>query len=280
MSEAASENIQQTSQTSQENSFSIPEQYADRGWTKTIQSQEDLWKQFDNTQTLLGKRPAGIPVKDAPQEEWDKFYASLGRPETPDKYELSDKFEGLPDGTDLTESRKMAAELAHKIGLSPQQANALWEGYMGIELESLKGQEAQKAEKEAALDKEFDELGGKLFGDQFEAVMKEAQNYLKAVLPEELGDVSQELAGNPKALLAMIKIANHAQTQTNKIKKEYGAEDKLASGEQSAGITVNEINTKLADAKDRYTKAPVFSQQRKDIEQEIEGLRAQLRKAV
>jgi hypothetical protein len=65
------------------NDFSIPESYQDRGWAKDIKSQEDLWKLTDNAQSLIGKRPAGIPTADAPQEEWDKFYQALGRPEQP-----------------------------------------------------------------------------------------------------------------------------------------------------------------------------------------------------
>ena len=283
MTEAAESNVQtqeaQAPQT-ETNSFSVPEEYADRGWAKTIKSQEDLYKAFDNSQSLLGKRPAGIPEKDAPQEEWDKFYTTLGRPETPDGYELTDSFEGLPEDLDISSGRAKAAELAHKIGLSPEKANELWEGYMAMELEALQGQEAQKAELEANLDKEFDDLGNKMFGDQFEHAMKKAQEHLKDILPEELGDITKDLADRPKALIALIKMANTSQEQVAKVKQEYGAEDSLKSGEQSAAVSIHEINAKLADAKSRYTKAPVFSPERQVIQDEIDSLRSQLKKSI
>ena len=86
---------------SQETGFSIPDKYKDAGWAKDIKSSEDLWKMNANAQSLIGKRPAGIPSNDASEEEWEKFYNTLGRPEEPSAYKFSD-IEGLPEGVDLT----------------------------------------------------------------------------------------------------------------------------------------------------------------------------------
>ena len=36
--------------------FTIPETYKDKSWTKNIKSQEDLFKSYDNAQSLIGKK--------------------------------------------------------------------------------------------------------------------------------------------------------------------------------------------------------------------------------
>src|SRR6185437_3686507 len=68
-----------------------------------------------------------MPAPDAPQEERDAFYSKLGRPESPDKYEI--KFgEGVAVDDKLLGSFR---EAAHKLGLSQQQAQALGEWWAG-----------------------------------------------------------------------------------------------------------------------------------------------------
>lgn len=38
------------------NEFAVPEQYKERGWTKNIKSIDDLYKSYDNAQSLIGKK--------------------------------------------------------------------------------------------------------------------------------------------------------------------------------------------------------------------------------
>ena len=37
---------------------------------------------------MLGKNKVPIPDENASPEEWDKFYEKLGRPKTPDEYNI------------------------------------------------------------------------------------------------------------------------------------------------------------------------------------------------
>ncbi len=59
------------------------------------------------------------PGKDAAPEEWAKFYDQLGRPETPDAYELP-----VPEGEDGAFAKQVAPML-HKHGLTAEQAKGL-----------------------------------------------------------------------------------------------------------------------------------------------------------
>lgn len=277
-----SEQTQQSSEN-QAPQFSIPEAYKDAGWAQNIKSSEDLWGQFANAQTLIGKRPAGIPTADAPDTEWDKFYQAKGRPDTPDKYQLESKFEGLPEGTDLSEVEGKAKAFFHKIGLSPKEAQIAWADYMGMELESLKSEQAKNSEKQAALDKEFDELTAKLWGDKYKDVEAKAQETLKAAVPDELKDAIPYIAENPKALAATIKLVEHAEAQAAalraenaELKKKYGVEDRLNSGQQTGGMSKDDVLKALTEANMKVRGLDPFSPERKKTMEQIEELRGQL----
>lgn len=78
-----------------------------------------------------------MPGKDATPEEWAEFYGKIGRPETPEGYELP-----LPDG-DSGEFAKQMAPILHKHGVTAEQAKGLaadWNAMVA----------AQVAEMEAA----------------------------------------------------------------------------------------------------------------------------------
>lgn len=223
------------------NSFTVPDAYKERGWVEKIKSPDDLWKTLDNAQSLLGKRPAGIPANDAPEDEWEKFYQAAGKPEAPDKYQFSD-IENLPEGFDATPFKEKAANILHQAGLNQKQADKVWKMFMQSELEAL----ASQKELQAAKDAEFDALTKKHIPD-FDKASKVAQDMINAGVPEELRGAYAEVAENPKALAAVISALNHANSQIEKVKKEYGAEGKLPhGGQQAASQDMGEIRKELA----------------------------------
>jgi hypothetical protein len=256
------------------NSFSIPQEYAGKGWTEKITSHDDLFKAYDNAQSLLGKRPAGIPDQHAPDSEWEKFY-NVFRPESPDKYTLGD-IDGLPEGMDTAPYKQQAMQMFHEAGLNQKQAEKLWKSYVGSELEAVGKMSEAQAAKQAELDKEFDGLTQKLFGDQYDTVSKQAQDFIKQSLPPELSSVVGDMAENPKALAALIKLSQVAQSQIADVKKKYGAEDNLASGSQFAGLSKEDVVKKLVDANSRAQSSDPFSAARKDAMAEADTLRKQL----
>ena len=265
-----------TPSTPSTNEFSIPESYTGKGWTEKVKSVDDLWKLADNSQSLLGRRTA--PAEDAPKEEWEAFYKTVGRPEAPDKYQLKD-VEGIPEGFDLTEFKGKAQQLMFEAGLNQKQANDLYQAYLKSELEvSGKNKEAI-AEHNKKLDAEFDELTKELFGDKFGEVSTRAQEFIKTNVPEKLIPVVQGLQDQPQALAAFIAFAENTQKQIAEVKAKYGAEDNLASGQQTSSSTNREdILKKLTETKLAAQKADPFSGDRKRLDDEIQSLRGQLQK--
>jgi hypothetical protein len=234
---------QQTSQTGE--SFAVPDAYKGKGWTESVKSVDDLWKLNDNAQSLIGKRPAGIPSADAPTEEWDKFYAAAGRPEKPEAYQFSD-VEGIPEGADLGPIKEKAATILHKAGLTQKQADEVWKLYLGSELAAVGEGKAAMEAKQAELDKEFDKVTAEMFGDSYDTAAKSAQELIIRHVPEEARGAYEALADNPKAMAVVIKALSGASAEIEKVKKEYGAEGKITSGDQSASISIDEARKELA----------------------------------
>lgn len=70
------------------------------------------------------------PPPDAKPEDWQAFYAKLGRPETADGYEFKLP-EGLPPDMPYdSESAKASKAWFHEAGLAPRQAQALHDAYV------------------------------------------------------------------------------------------------------------------------------------------------------
>lgn len=83
-----------------------------------------------------------MPGKDATPEEWAEFYGKIGRPETPEGYELP-----LPDGDDGTFAKQMAPIL-HKHGVSAEQAKGLaadWNAMVAAQMAELDAADAAHA---------------------------------------------------------------------------------------------------------------------------------------
>lgn len=103
----------------------------------------------------LGTNPVSVPDDKAPPEKWDEFYNRLGRPDKPEKYELT-KLEGMEREADMENSFRLQA---HALGLSQKQADGLnrWVGELAKNKmdTDLKAHNAMVEEAEATLKKEW-----------------------------------------------------------------------------------------------------------------------------
>jgi hypothetical protein len=145
-----------------------------KGWddpTKTVRDYKNLEKYHGVPADQLLKLPKSFDEDGA----LDPIYDRLGRPASPDKYDIK-----LPDGASVDEGRlKAAREIGHKLGLSTKQMQGLAEfdaSYMG---EAMKAYEVEKAQKMEA------ELGSlqKEWGTHFEERAELGRRFVRNAIP-------------------------------------------------------------------------------------------------
>jgi len=135
----------------------LPDDLKEAENLKNYKDVPNLAKALVNAQHMVGKDKVVVPNEKSKPEEWDAFYTAIGRPKTPDDYQV----EVPEDLQDIFTSDRIkgAAQLAHELGISQSQ----FAKYMAHEMESatrlLEQQEAEdakaKTEAEDALRKEF-----------------------------------------------------------------------------------------------------------------------------
>lgn len=135
----------------------------------------------------LPDNAVALPGADATPEQWGEFYAKLGRPETPDAYQME-----IPEGDDGAFA-KQVAPLLHEAGITGKQAEILSKGWNQMradaeatiaqaETDAAAAQNTQNQAEAAALKTEW--------GQQHEANMHFAKQAAKQFLPpEHAGDI-------------------------------------------------------------------------------------------
>lgn len=154
-----------------------------KGWKSPIEAITS----YRNLERAFGAEKAGrtvvLPGDKAEPAELDAFFNKLGRPESPEKYELK-----APDGADEN-TVKWFKETAHKHGLSAKQAAALFDDYNAMTGTLTQAQmEAQKAQ----IAQEVDGLK-KEWGAAFDTKVSAAKQAVKAfgIEPDTIDAIEQ-----------------------------------------------------------------------------------------
>lgn len=108
---------------------SIPEDLRTDKALEPIKDFSGLLKSHNDGQRFIGSS-FRIPKEDAKPEEWDSVYGKLGRPESPDKYNLTlPKADKIPWQDDLIAEFKGAG---HKLGFNHAQMHGMLDFYAGL----------------------------------------------------------------------------------------------------------------------------------------------------
>lgn len=161
---------------------SLPEELRGEKSLEKYKSVPEVAKAYVEASKLMGNA-VHMPKPDAPQEEFDKFYARLGRPESPDKYEL--KRPENPAGGQWDEGlEKEFRTAAHQSGLQPRQAQGLLDWFNKTQTERLtaytKGMEEGVGKLKTEWGAKFDEKVGmaaravkELGGDELKTMLED-----------------------------------------------------------------------------------------------------------
>lgn len=186
---------------------SLPDELKNEPTVRKYTSVEEAIKGLVNASKLIGKEKVPIPKPDSPQEEWDLFYRAIGRPDTPDGYDV--KIEGA-DEEILNEFK----QFAHQKGLTKQQVEALGEFWNNLQQKSTEMLEQQIEQlRETALT----ELQ-KEWGKDFDKELEVARRAVQALADEETMELLNAGLGNDPRVIRLF----------NKVGKMLG-EDTLSA---------------------------------------------------
>jgi hypothetical protein len=143
---------------------SLPDAHKSNARFAQFKEPAQVWDKFDKLLQADGKMTV-IPDDNATDEERAAFYAKLGRPETPDKYDFA-KPDDFPDAILYSKDSETAFKaIAHEVGMTKKQAKKTYDWYCGL---AKMGWEKTQQEQAQATEKAIAKLKDELPGDAFE----------------------------------------------------------------------------------------------------------------
>lgn len=156
-----------------------------------------LAKQFVDSQKMIGGS-VRVPKDDAPQEEWDKFYQKLGRPESADGYQFP--LPEVPHGEWNKDAVGAFKKAAHGLGLTPRQAQGLMTMYADMERQALK-------QRGGATEARIGELKAE-WGEAFKNNLAIAKSATRQLFGQKFIDMLNKtgLGDDPDLIRGMVKV--------------------------------------------------------------------------
>lgn len=187
-----------------------------------------LAKEHVNLQALIGKKGIIPPGEKATPEEIDRFYTSLGRPAKPDGYQFQ-KPEGYQGYSD--EFAGTYRTVAHKHGLTPQQAAGLHDWFVktSIEAEQAQGSEGTQAAEKAQTTLRTE------WGSAYDAKVSAGKKAFKAFASPEAVDKLEAAIGTAEVLRMFAGIG-----------EKMGEDGLVGSGNSSFSVTPEQAKAEIA----------------------------------
>jgi len=232
---SAPEMEQEVAQSVEDWRSNIPEEIRGHKSLQHINDVGALAKSYVHAQSMIGADKVVVPGKSATPDEWNEFYARLGRPESPDAYELPQQ-EGAEVNPDMSNWYK---QMAHEIGLNSTQAAKLYESYnqfiSNFQESTAVDHEMHVREVETNLRREF----GQAFDDRMALGNGVVEQFGASDLMEvELADGTL-LGDNPDVIRMMSNIGVFM--------KERLGEDTLEGIKTNGGLTPEQARDKLSE---------------------------------
>jgi hypothetical protein len=198
---------------------------------ENISDIESLAKSFVHAQKLVGADKIPVPNKFATDEDWNKVYEKLGRPNSAQEYNFN-----LPDGSSVDEKALTNfKDAAHKYGLLPKQAEGILNFYQDMtngmiaDLDSKAEQGRMNAEQ--TLQKEW----GAAYNSKLNSAMDAAREYLDTDFAHLTLSDGTKVGDHPVFIKAFAKIASDV------------GEDKFVSANGPQYMTPDEIGKQVGE---------------------------------
>ena len=152
-------------------------------------SVESMGRSYISAQRMVGLDKIAVPTEHSTDEEWTAVYDKLGRPESPEGYDL--EMNNVPEGLEANPQLvDWFAGTAHKIGLTPKQAQSLADEY------NVMAGEVEQAPDDMALAAEAKEQEG-----------------VRSLQKEYGKDDGTSLASNPSLVRTLVNIGDYMQNK-------------------------------------------------------------------
>ena len=209
----------------------IPEELRDHPSLSPIKDVENLARSYVNAQKLIGADKIPMPVNPS-DEDLDRIYNRLGRPETPQGYEIA------VDGNIVTEEvAQDFAEISHKLRLTPDQAKGIMDYYRS----SVEQTNAGSTEQAEAFRQTTEEALKSEWGRAYDQKLNQAVNAAKELSNPEIFDLQlsdgSRLGDNPEFIKTFAKIAEFRQTVTS--------EDTISENAQANVMTPKQAQAEI-----------------------------------
>ena len=215
----------------------IPEDIAGHKSLEHIQDVGSLAKSYVSAQSMIGADKIAIPGKYATDEDWAEVDTRLGQPETPDGYNLENK---LPEGIEADEQMlSQFSEMAHKVGLRPNQAQSLLDWYNTTVGETTQFQAAEYEATQQSIEKDLQREFGPAYQDSLDNAVGITAQFGSEEMTEIMLADGTRLGDNPDFIRMNVGIANF-------ISERIG-EDTLEGVKTSGQMTTADIQTQIND---------------------------------
>ena len=242
----------------------IPEEIRDHKSLAHFTDVGAMAKSLVNAQSMIGADKVAIPGKHATDEDWSEVWRKLGRPDTPDGYELVNEMpEGIEQNDDML---NWFRNTAHEIGMTPTQAQKMlgrYNQFLGTQMGADEGMVEQLRETtEIELKKEY----GAAFADRVSNGNAVMQEFGAEGLTElQLAD-GRLLGDHPEIIKMMVNVGEFINSKIG--------EDVLAGTKSSGGLAPDDARAKLQEI--RAPNSPYWDQRHPEHQFYVqEGLRYQ-----
>jgi hypothetical protein len=224
----------------------VPEDYQNLGEFKTISNIKDVFRSVGTLSRLKGKQGKGIfpPDDKSLPTEVDDFYRALGRPDTPDGYQITapKELESVIDKSITTE----LATVCHAAGLSPKQAAVVANAYFASTQKAVADAKTQQEARYAAGLEELTKRWGAAVPERTQIVQNILREYM---LPSDKDAVEHAINENP-AIADLL----------SSIGKRFMEGKAPNLGEGNTGMTPAEADNALKEAIAEQAKDPYMRQ--------------------
>jgi|TARA_R110000803_G_scaffold41297_1_gene88893 hypothetical protein len=231
---------------------SLPDELKNDATLQNFKDIESLAKTVVHQQKVLGSR---IPIPKT-DEEKSELYGKLGRPETPEKYEIN-----IPETHKeyfQDENVKQFKNVAHKIGLNSEQVNAI----MDYQMKAIDNQVSTEPSKVAVQREETENNLKKEWGFEYDKNVRAAQRALDVYGDDDIKKLMNTEAGNNPAVIKMFARLGAEVTEDMAKNTQHNT---LATSPLDAQTEIDNI---FSNAKDPY-----HDNMHKDHMQRVEHMR-------